>query len=170
MKLGNLLEEIKIGTEEYKAQNAKAAILETFDEKEEVFKTSKLLTALVAKLYESKTDYNAHVLTSIKKLANKFESVEDKVAFGQKLSKSYARMKLDMIREDYNSVVESLDSKKIAKSLDEELMAEVIALALYETKKVMVAADAPHYKLASIPAYLEEAVDREMDIVTESLM
>ena len=169
MKLDELLEEIKIGTSDYKTMQHKEEMLETFDEDEDNYKTSKLVNLLAAKLSEEKNDLNENVIKKLKKISHKMENTEEKV-FAGPISKSYARMKLDSMKEDYESIVEDIQSKKTLRSLNHEVLANAMALIMFEATKLHEIAEAPSsYTFPEVPDTLKPFFEKEAKLILETI-
>lgn len=167
--LGILLEEIKIGTEVFKERQTKEEILETFDDDDEIYKTSKLISLLSAKLNEEKIPESEKIIKKLKRIGIKMEATEEKLAAGP-ISKSYARMKLDSMREDYDSIVSDLQNKKVLRSLDHSVLANALALTMFESTKLKEIAEiTSDYRFAECPETLKPFFEKEAKLILETI-
>jgi len=169
MKLSELLNQIKIGEDEYKTRENVDAVLETFDEDDDQYKTSKLIDILSAKLTESKNENNVITINRIKKTAIKIGMYEDKFSTGKEISKSYHRMKFDSIKENYNEIIHDLESKKVQRSMDKEILSHAVALIKHKIIQLAEAAEIQNPKLRELPETLRPFVDKEYKLIIENI-
>ena len=169
MTLGALLEEISVGSEDYNEKLSQEDMLNTFDEDDEIYKTSKLVSVLAAKLNEDKTPLTEKTIKKLKKIGTKMESTEEKLVCGP-ISKSYARMKLDSMREDYDGIVDDLQNKKALREMDHPVLANALALIMFESTKLKEIAEIEgDYRFAAIPDTLSPFFEKEAKLILETL-
>lgn len=170
MKLGNLLEEVKIGIDEYKSQENAKAILETFDDETDKYKISKLMNILNVKLTEDKNENNVAIIDRLKKASIKIEMLEDKKERAYGISTSYARMKLDSLVEDFNIIMKELESKKKMRSLDNDILGHSLALMIFEMEDLMNQAEVcESYSMDNVPETLKPFIKKELKIINETI-
>jgi hypothetical protein len=169
MKLGELLERAKIGQEEFRNKENINSIVETFDEDSDSYKTSKIIKIIAAKLTESKCVENSIVIKRLKKASQKLEMLEEKISIDN-ISRSYARMKLDSLNEDFNIIATELESKKVLRSLDKENLAHALALMEFEINNLKIAARVnENYKHKNLPETLKPFFKKEYKLITETI-
>lgn len=124
MKLGELLDKVKLGEEEYQLNKIVEEIIEDClveDELEEgvkYFKMSKRLGKLAEKLQKkvAKVPEVKPLVAKTKAAAKSFEAIENAFASG-KITKPQARSKYDSIKKDYGEVVKALRKKETITAL-----------------------------------------------------
>lgn len=165
MKVKELLEEVKIGSENYKKIKTAEEIKETFDEDLETYKVSDLMTVGYQKLAESEVD--ERLTKNLKNSIAKIKSIEDRQEKSNYLSESYTRMKFDTLKQSYNDIIALMEQKKVSRDVNKELLANSLALLRYKIEEMA--------KLNGIEANLNEAnntfqpfIDKEYKIVKES--
>ena len=165
--VGKLLEEIKIGTEEFNENTTVNDLSNSFSEDDNSYKTYKLINASMNTIFESKSDVNEASIKILKKLASKIKTVESK----DELSSNYSRMKLDSIAEDYNSIVEGLESRKVLRSFDKDELSKILALVNYNIIKLKESADVENYReLNEMPEVLKPFFNKQVKLIVETIM
>jgi len=134
MKLGGLLEEVKIGTEKYKELKTVAQIREKFDETEEAYKISDLLGIHLQNLVNENTDDK--LIKTLKNAMLKIDSIEKRQEKANYLSESYSRMKFDGLKTAYNDVIALMENKKISKNSNKEIIANGLGLIKYKINEM----------------------------------
>lgn len=134
MKLGNLLEEVKIGTEKYKELKTIEQIRENFNEDEEAYKISDLLNLHLQNLVSENADEK--LIKKIKTAMLKVDSIEQRQEKTNYLSESYSRMKFDSLKTAYNDVIALMENKKISKHVDKEVIANSLGLIKYKINEM----------------------------------
>lgn len=170
MKLGQLLEEVKVGTENYKNQKTAKEIVESFDEDINTYKISSLLNVMVSKLTEGINEDNASVIRSLRKIQNKIEMYEEKVKDNGFVSPAYARMKYDSLIEDYNYLATQVVKNKIQRQLNKEAFAHSVALIRYQIESIAPEANIDEVSgLKNLPETFEPLVAKEHRLIQESI-
>lgn len=155
MKINDLLEEVKIGSDDYK----KLKRIEQLQKTPEEDKVSYLLKHSIQKLNENKNimTYLNQAYTQIKRYEEKKRNVRD-------LRESFARMKFDSLKETYSSLIEAVNSVKEYKN--EELLSNSIALVSYVIEELSNKTG----KDVKVPElFMKEQVDNELSIIKENL-
>ena len=167
MILGKLLEEIKIGTEEFNERSTVDDLSGSFSEDDNIYKTYKLINKSLVEMMEEKNEVNESTLKLLKKVSHKIEAVESK----EELSSNYSRMKLDSVFEDYNRIVESVESRKVLRSLDKDNLSKILALVNYNIIKLKESANVNVYKeLNEMPETLKPFFNKQVKLIVETLM
>lgn len=136
MQLAQLLEEIKIGEENYRDLKTSKELIESFDEDLDNYKISALISALNNKFAESVNEDTSPVIKGFRKIENKIKMMEERIENQGSISTAYARMKYDSISEDFQTLVENINRKKVQRQLDKDSLAHAVALVIYEGKKL----------------------------------
>jgi len=129
MILRQLLDEIRYGKEVVEETTEKEKILKALHEDTNELVVSQRLTDAVSLLKEGNEDTS--VIQLFDKIKNKFSEYEDRYFDGKEMSKAYSKMKLSSIREDYNSILKSLDDRKTYKMFDTRNLSKALATAQY---------------------------------------
>ena len=137
MKISDLLEEVKLGPEEYKNKQNIEAIVESFNEEIDDYKISDIVKESNDKLLDEKNLLNESVLRNLFTCQNKLAVLEEKA---ENITPVYAKMKFNSIKKNLVAIEEALQHKKILKTLNEDLL--VYSLALVKTKMDWLAEEA----------------------------
>ena len=171
MKLSEVLEEVKIGEEAYKEQKTSQELIESFDEDMNNYKISSLISALNNKFIENLNEYTTPVIKTFRKIENKIKMLEERLEKHNYISESYAKMKYDSLSEDFNSLYESLKSKKTQRQFDKERLAHAIGLVIYEAKKLSKSGnfDFNEVDFPSLDESLDPSVKKELKLIEENI-
>jgi len=168
MKLFQLLEEIKVGPEEYKEQKTTKQLLETFDEDIDNFRVSSMLEVLLNKIEEGLSEETAPVIRSLRRANNKIKLHEDKLEDNGLVSTAYARMRLDSINEEYNFVLENIHSKKVFRQLDKEALAHSMALLKFKQEELIRESEVENFSINESIETFEPLIEKEYKIITQA--
>ncbi len=168
MKLFELLEETKIGQEEYKEQKTTEQLLETFDEDIDNFRVSTMLDVLVNKVEENVNEQTSPTIRALRRANNKVKLHEDKLEDNGSVSTAYARMRLDSINEEYNFILEAIHSKKVFRQLDKEALAHSVALLRFKQEELMREAEVENYDIKESIETFEPLIEKEYKIIVEA--
>lgn len=168
MKLSDLLEEVKVGTEEFKESQTTEKLLETFDEDIDNYRISKVLGLMINKLEEGVNEDTAPTIRALRRAFNKVGLFEQKLEEGRAVSKAYARMRLDSINEEYNTILESIHSKKISRQLNKEALAHALALIKYEQNVLSSHAEIEFYNIKEAVSTFEPLIEKEYKVISET--
>jgi len=169
MKLTDLLEEIKVGSENYKEQKTTEELLETFDEDLDNYRISNTLSVMIRKMSENLNENNTPTIRSFRKALDKIKMFEDKLEDRGHVSKAYARMKFDSLNEDYNSILENLKSKKVYRSFDRDVLAHSIALLRHQQKVLGREAELREVNLKEADENFEIVINKEYKLISEAI-
>ena len=172
MQLSQLLEEIKIGEDNYRQLQTSKELIESFDEDIDNYKISKLISALNNKFMESISEDTAPVIKGLRKIENKISMMEERTENGKPISTAYARMKYDSISEDFHALVENIKRKKVQRLLDKESLAHALALVIYEAKSLSNEGDFEFAEkdFPSVDENFNPFVKKELTLIEESLV
>lgn len=172
MKLSQLLEEIKIGEENYRQMETSKELIESFDENIDNYKISKLISVLNNKFMKDLNEDTTPVIKGFRKIENKIKMMEDRVEDGKTLSTAYARMKYDSLSEDFNYIVENIKKKKVQRQLDKEALAHALALVIYEAKSLSQEGDFDFSEkdFPSVDENFNPFIKKELSLIEESLV
>lgn len=168
MKLFELLEETKIGKDEYKEQKTTEQLLETFDEDIDDFKISSMLDVLINKIEEDINEQTAPTIRALRRADNKIKLYEDKLENNGSVSTAYARMRLDSINEEYNTILESIHSKKIFRQLDKDALAHSLALLRFKQEELIRESEVENFVIKESIETFEPLIEKEHKIITEA--
>lgn len=168
MKLFDLLEETKIGQEEYKEQKTTEQLLGTFDEDIDNYRVSAMLGIMLNKIEEDINEVTAPTIRALRRAVNKVKLFESKVEDNGSVTTAYARMRLDSINEEYNTILENVLSKKVARQLNKEALAHSLALLRYQQKNLMREAELERYSIKESTETFEPLIEKELRIVEEA--
>lgn len=160
MKLNELLDEIKIGKENYEAEKLAEDVNKNFDSLMEQNNYSKIIKKLNNEILE---ESNGHekifpLFNSVKKLSIKLQSIEEKEEF----SDIYKRMKTDSLIENVNEILSILESNVVKKLASKNKVSSIISLAesvlseLNEDKNFKA-------KLKDYPEYISEDIETKVN-------
>lgn len=170
MKLGELLEQIKLGTEEFKKQEVEKQFLESYDEDTEDYKVSVLLGRLIGALSEDIDEITGPVIRSLRKSTEKIKMYETKIEDNGSVSEAYTRMKLDSLKEEYNHMADLLSKNKVRQAFDKkEALANAVALVKFQMETL---ADDIQIEVKGLKALNESfatLVNKEYKIIEESI-
>jgi len=170
MKLGQLLERVKLGENEYKTKENTQAILDTFDEYDNRYNTSKLLKILAVKLNEAENKHNKKTINRLIKASTKVKTMEDKLSTGIRPSKSYARMKLDSLRESYDTIATDLQNKRVLRNIDNEVLANALAIIRFQMDGLREMAEVDeNYTYEELPKTFKPIFERELRLVEDTI-
>ena len=171
MQLGELLEEIKIGDDEYKKKNTEEELREAFDEDLGKFKSSVLINNLVTKLSENMNEKNAPIIRAVRRASKKIESFENRLEEKGHINEAYAHMKYDSLSDDYKELNKLLENNKVRKSLPEEQLASAVAFILFESESMAAHGnfDIDERKFPQINENFKDKVNKEYKMITESV-
>jgi len=170
MKLGQLLEEVKVGKENYNNQKTSKELIESFDEDINSYKISSVLNAMINKLSENINEDNSLTIRTLRKASSKIEMYEDKLKDYGHVSTAYSRMKYDSLIEDYNAVVDQISKNKVQRQLNKEALAHSLALIKYQLESFAPEAnldEAVGFKV--LPENFEPFVNKEYKLIVENL-
>lgn len=172
MKLSQLLEEIKIGEENYRQLATSKELIESFDEDIDNYKISKLISALNNKFMEDVNEDTAPVVKGLRKIENKISMMEERIEDGKPISTAYARMKYDSISEDFNYIIENIKRNKVQRQLDREALAHALALVIYEAKTLSQEGDFDFAEkdFPQVDENFQPFVKKELSLIEESLI
>jgi len=172
MKLSQLLEEIKIGEDNYRQLKTSKELIESFDEDIDNYKISKLIAALNNKFMEDVNEDTTPVIKGLRKIENKISMMEERIEDGKPISTAYARMKYDSISEDFGYIVENIKRKKVQRQLDREALAHALALVIYEAKELSKEGDFDFSEkdFPSVDENFAPFVKKELSLIEESLV
>lgn len=170
MKLSELLEEVRVGTEQFKETQTTESLLETFDEDIDNYRISKVLGVMINKLEEDVNEDTAPTIRALRRAYNKIDLLENKLEESGMVSKAYARMRLDSLNEEYNSVLESIHSKKVARQLNKEALAHALALIKYQQENLTGLAEVSNYEIKESTSTFQPLIDKEFKIISEAFV
>jgi hypothetical protein len=134
MKLGELLEEVKIGTENYKEIKTIEQIQNSFNEDNEDYKISELLNIHLQKMLQEENDEK--ITKNIKNSILKISNIEERQETSNFISESYARMKYDSLKKVYNDIISLMENKKISKNVEKEVLANALGLIKFKIEEM----------------------------------
>lgn len=172
MKLEQLLEEIKIGEDNYRQIQTSKELIESFDEDINNYKISKLISALNSKFAENLSEDTSPAVRAFRKIENKIKMMEDRIEDKGFVSEAYARMKYDSISEDFAYLSENINKNKIQRQLDTDSLAHAVALVIYEAKKLSQEGNFD-FREKDFPVMNESfkvVVNKELKLIEESLV
>lgn len=171
MQLAQLLEEIKIGEENYRDLNTSKELIESFDEDMDNYKISSLISALNNKFAESVNEDTSPVIKSFRKIENKIKMMEDRIEDKGSISTAYAQMKYDSLSEDFSTLVENIKRKKVQRQLDKDSLAHAVALVIYEAKKLSKKGnfDFAQKDFPSLGENFDPFIKKELKLIEESI-
>lgn len=164
MKLNKLLEEIKLGTSKFKEQENKEILLESFDEDLENYKISKVYSLLENKIGEEINEETSSIIRTLRKIKNKISMLEER----ENISIAYATMKMDSLIEDYNSLIDLVNRKKIQRVIDKNIVAHAIALTEFTINNLSKIAE-KEYSLNELNETFIPLVKKEYKIISENI-
>lgn len=168
MKLSELLEEVKVGTEEFKESQTAENLLETFDEDIDNYRISKVLGAMINKLEEDVNEDTAPTIRALRRAYNKIDLFEKKMEDAGIVSKAYARMRLDSLVEEYNTVLESVHVKKVARQLNKEALAHALGLVRHQQENLAGLAEVENFEVKEATSNFQPLIDKEYLIISEA--
>jgi len=159
MKVYDILEEAKLGKEEFKNKKHREQIVESYDDGDEKYKFSKVISQTTTKLMESKNGINESVFQNILRCKEKIELLEEK----DEITKPYAGLKFSSLKDNLKSIEESLTNKKIMMSLNESLLIYDLALIKMKADELAESAEAAQFKFKNDD--LRRKVEKEIDFI-----
>lgn len=171
MQLAQLLEQIKIGEDNYRELQTSKELIESFDEDLDNYKISNLISALNNHFVENVNEDTSPVVKGFRKIENKIKLMEDRIENSGGISTAYAKMKYDSLAEDYSSLVENINRKKVQRQLDKDKLAHALALVIYEAKKLSREGDFDFAEkdFPGLSENFEPFVKKELKLIEENL-
>ena len=159
MKVKDLLEEARLGTEEYKNKKNIETIVESFDDDIDNYKISSVIKESNDTLLNQKTMINEDILRNLAICQNKIELIEEKA---ENMTPLYAKMKFNSIKKNLATIEESLSHKKILNSLNEDLLTYDLALIKSKMDELAECAEIETY---NFEFSLAEKVNEEAEVI-----
>jgi len=128
MKFQKLLNEIRYGVDTIEVIEEKDKILACMNEETNSLIISQFLKEKISLIKEEKEDNK--IVSYFNKIQKKFEEFEDKY-FNETISKAYRRMKLSSIAEDYNTIINLLEDKRMYKEFEVKDLSKVLSTIKY---------------------------------------
>ena len=171
MQLAQLLEEIKIGEENYRELKTSKELIESFDEDLDNYKISSLISVLNNKFAENINEDTSPVIKGFRKIENKIKMMEDRTEKQGSISTAYAKMKYDSISEDFQTLVENINRKKVQRQLDKDSLAHAVALVIYEAKKLAKDGDFDFESrdFPNLGENFQPFINKELKLIEESI-
>ena len=171
MQLNQLLEEVKIGEENYREIQTSQELINSFDEDTDNYKISSLIAALNNKFVESVNEDTSPVIKGFRKVENKIKMMEDRIEKCGGISTAYAKMKYDSLSEDYSQICENIKRKKVQRQLDKDSLAHAVALVLYEAKKLSKEGDFDFEEkdFPSLGENFQPFIKKELKLIEENI-
>jgi len=166
MLLKNILESVRVGSDEYNTMNTVLELEENFSEDTNNYKTYNVIKNSVSNLYVKKNDINENLLSSIMKISGKIKDIEKK----DDMSKSYARMKYDSLAESYNKTITILENRSILRSVDKDEIAKVLAIVNYNLLKLQEISNAPSKVLNEVSETLKPYFNKQVKVIIETIL
>ncbi|MDR0676475.1 MAG: hypothetical protein LBF97_05500 [Elusimicrobiota bacterium] len=133
MTISDILNKVKHGEEYVKTENIKKTILENYDNETNLLFSSQRIDDLRKSMF---FDENSIIARNIEKAKVKLENAETRIYDGKILSESYKRMTSSGLVQDYNTIIESLNSRvEYNKFSDKEKLGRILATIKYATKE-----------------------------------
>lgn len=150
MKLKELLEEVKLGTDQYKQKK-------TIEQITESSSISDMLSVSIEKIN------NPLLNTLLKSSIMKIKAVEEK----EYINETFARMKYDSLRKNYHKMIALLEDKKLRESVNEEIIANALAFIKYNL--LFLAEKSNAVCKLNTSNYLEEQISNELSLIKENI-
>lgn len=165
MKLNELLEEVKIGSENYKRikrleedDRKKNESLKRIKETPEENKISYLLKSSLENLQE-----NEEIMKYISQAYTQIKSYEEKKREVSELRESYSRMKFDSIKETFISLIEAVNMYEIK---NKNLLSNTLALVQYTFEEL---AEKTQREINLPSLVIQEQMEEELKIIKENI-
>lgn len=168
MKIAELLEEVKLGKENYNKLKTSEQIKESFDEDSENYKISDLIGVHRKTLLDENADEN--ILKHLKNAMLKVKSVEDRQEKTNYLSESYSRMKFDSLKTVYNDIISLMENKKVQRNTNKEVLANALGLIRYKIDEMSKLCNVEEQELKKSNEVFQPYIDKEYKLVLESTM
>ena len=180
MKLFDLLEEIRIGDDEFKELKLNEDIEDDVEELEEGARyvrinrrLDKMLNRMRGKAVNNKE--LSSVLTKLDRTSKVFESFDNMLWRGEKPTKAQARAKMVSLKKNFDNVTNELRDRTLKEAIKENgiatLMASVLGSILYGAKKLQDIAettDITSLQKKFVPSYLKYDSNLEMKFLNKA--
>jgi chaperonin GroEL (HSP60 family) len=131
--INEILLKVKHGDQYVKTENIKKTILENYDTETNLLFSSQRIDDIRKSMF---FEENSIVARNIEKAKVKLENAETRLYDGKILTEAYKRMTSSGLIQDYNTIIESLNSKiEYNKFSDKEKLGRILATIKYATKE-----------------------------------
>jgi hypothetical protein len=178
MNIRNLLEEIKLGEENFNTLKHIEDIKEDFviDEEKKFFRSNKRLKKIIEKIESKKIDGINTILEELRRISKILLPIEKKLMAEEEIRKSEARAKIIEIKRSYDRITSALKDNKLLKEIKQEntsrYVGEAVGTILFAIKPLYEVAGttkATELKRERIPFVFKEHVKDELKFLKRAM-
>jgi hypothetical protein len=131
--ISDILSKVKNGEEFVKTENIKKSILENYDSETNLLFSSQRIDDLRKSMF---FEENSIIARNIEKAKVKLENAETRLYDGKILTEAYKRMTSSGLIQDYNTIIESLNSRiEYNKFSDKNKLGRILATIKFAAKE-----------------------------------